>query len=413
MSFQFTSESVSAGHPDKVADQISDAILDNLLAFDPFSKVAIETLVCNNRVVLAGEKKSRASVDFEAIVRDKINEIGYLNKDQFGGFTGNDCEIIQFVQEQSIELENPDFAPVAGDQGIMFGYATSETDRLMPLPIYLANVILESLSDLRKQGVLPCLGPDAKSQVTLEYDDDHNPKRIHTILLSTLHSPEVGLNQLREELKNKLFPAVKDRLSDEIKSYFHSDTIYQINPMGKFNIGGPNADTGLTGRKIIVDTYGGKGAHGGGAFSGKDPTKVDRSATYIARYIARTLVEAKVAEKVLVQLSYIIGKPNPSSVYINTYNTINKSLIDRGINDGELANIVGFTFPLSVNDIINFLGLRNPIFSETSFFGHMGRLPQRVNKQFSNSTGESCQHNVELFTWEKSKHVDAIKQQLF
>ena len=413
MSFQFTSESVSAGHPDKVADQISDAILDNLLAFDPYSKVAIETLVCNNRVVLAGERKSEASVNFDAIVRNKINEIGYRNKNVFGGFTGNDCEILNFVQEQSKELENPDLAPVAGDQGIMFGYATNETDRLIPLPIYLSHVILESLSDLVKQGVLPYLGPDAKSQVTMEYDDDHNPRRIHTILLSTLHSTEVGLSQLREDVKNKLFPAVKDRLTDELKNYFHSDTIYQINPKGKFNIGGPNADTGLTGRKIIVDTYGGKGAHGGGAFSGKDATKVDRSAAYIARYIARTLVEAKVAEKVLVQVSYIIGKPNPSSVYINTYNTIDKGLVERGITDGKLAKIVASTFPLSVNDIINFLGLRNPIFSETSFFGHMGRLPQRINKQFSNSIGETRQHDVELFTWEKSKHVDAIKQQLF
>jgi len=414
MSYLFTSESVSEGHPDKVADQISDALLDHFLAFDPESKVACETLVTTGQVVLAGEVKSTTYLDVQDIARQTINSIGYT-KGAYQ-FSGDSCGVISLIHEQSQDInQGVDRADKkiqgAGDQGLMFGYATHETENYMPLALELSHLILIELAKLRRENkAITYLRPDAKSQVTISYNDQHQPEFIDTIVVSTQHDPFTNddqgmLDQIKSDIINILIPRVKAQLPDSIQKLFTEQITYHINPTGKFVIGGPHGDTGLTGRKIIVDTYGGKGAHGGGAFSGKDPSKVDRSAAYAARHIAKNLVAAGVAKEVLVQLSYAIGVAQPTSIFVNTFGTAQMSL-----SDSAIAEKIKGLFDLSPYGIETRLKLRNPIYLETASYGHMGRQPQTVTKTFESPYNGKVTQEVELFTWEKLDHVGQIKQ---
>lgn len=418
MSYLFTSESVSEGHPDKVADQISDALLDEFLAYDPNSKVACETLVTTGQVVLAGEVKSKAYVDVPEVARYVIERIGYTKSEY--QFEAKSCGVLSAIHEQSddinrgVDQKADPMDQGAGDQGMMFGYATNETDNYMPLALDLSHALLLELAAIRKNelALMPYLRPDAKSQVTIEYDDNGTPLRIDTIVISTQHD-DFGSDQemqdlIRKDIINILIPRVKEKYKfrKDIISLFDENITYHVNPTGKFVIGGPHGDTGLTGRKIIVDTYGGKGAHGGGAFSGKDPSKVDRSAAYASRHIAKNLVAAGVASEVLVQVSYAIGVAKPMNIYVNTYGKANVKL-----SDGEIAKIVDQLFDMRPKAIEDRLKLRNPIYSETAAYGHMGREPQVVTKTFkSRYNPESMQKEVELFTWEKLDSVDLIKK---
>ena len=423
MSYLFTSESVSEGHPDKIADQISDALIDNFLAYDPNSKVACETLVTTGQVVLAGEVKSEAYLDVQDIARKVINEIGYTKGEYM--FNGDSCGVISAIHEQSPDInqgvdraaEHEDFetkanAQGAGDQGMMFGYATNETENYMPLALDLAHTILRELSTLRREGdAIPYLRPDAKSQVTIEYSDDHKPVRIDSIVVSTQHdefgSDDAMLAKIRKDIIEILIPRVRSAQKPEIQALFNDQIKYHINPTGKFVIGGPHGDTGLTGRKIIVDTYGGKGAHGGGAFSGKDPSKVDRSAAYATRHIAKNLVAAGVADEVLVQVSYAIGVAEPCGVYINTYGTSKVNF-----HDGEIAEKVQKIFYLRPYAIEQNLKLRNPIYQETASYGHMGREYYVGSKTFNKGkSNQKIIDNLEFFTWEKLDKVDDIKKE--
>ncbi len=413
MSYLFTSESVSEGHPDKVADQISDALIDHFLAYDKNSKVACETLVTTGQVVLAGEVKSDAYLDVQEIAREVIRKIGYTKSEYM--FEANSCGIFSAIHEQSpdinqgVERKSPE-EQGAGDQGMMFGYATNETSNYMPLALDLAHKLLEELAVIRRENKeITYLRPDAKSQVTIEYDDNNKPLRIETIVISTQHdgfddNDEAMLAKIKTDIIAILIPRVKKQLSTEIQALFNDDIIYHINPTGKFVIGGPHGDTGLTGRKIIVDTYGGKGAHGGGAFSGKDPSKVDRSAAYATRHIAKNMVAAGLCDEVLVQVSYAIGVAKPCGVYVNTYGT---AKID--MTDGEIAKKIEEVFDLRPYAIEQRLKLRNPIYSETASYGHMGRENQIVTKTFNKGRKNELSMEVELFTWEKLDFVDKIK----
>ena len=411
MSYLFTSESVSEGHPDKVADQISDALIDNFLAFDPSSKVACETLVTTGQVILAGEVKSKTYLDVQKIARDTINKIGYTKGDYM--FDGNSCGVLSAIHEQSEDItrgvDRGDEEQGAGDQGMMFGYATNETENYMPLALDLSHRILIELAEMRREGTdISYLRPDSKSQVTIEYDDDNTPKRIEAIVISTQHDDfdeeTKMLAKIREDLKTKLIPRVIAKLPLHIQSLFDAHITYHINPTGKFVIGGPHGDTGLTGRKIIVDTYGGKGAHGGGAFSGKDPSKVDRSAAYATRHIAKNMVASGLCSEVLVQVSYAIGVAEPMGVFVDTYGSCPFNLTD-----GEIANKISKLFDLKPAAIEKRLKLRSPIYSETAAYGHMGRENKSVTKVFHQPNGESITLNVELFTWEKLDYVNDIK----
>lgn len=413
MSYLFTSESVSEGHPDKVSDQISDALLDNFLAFDPDSKVAIETLVTTGQVILAGEVKSKTYVDVQQIARDVINKIGYTKSEYM--FDGNSCGVLSAIHEQSDDI-NRGVDKVAkedqgaGDQGMMFGYASRETESFIPLSLELSHLLLMELAALRKEGKqMTYLRPDSKSQVTIEYSDDHMPQRIDTIVVSTQHDEFASDEEMSKTIKNDviniLIPRVKKRLPENLQALFNEDIIYHVNPTGKFVIGGPHGDTGLTGRKIIVDTYGGKGAHGGGAFSGKDPSKVDRSAAYAARHIAKNMVAAGVADEMLVQLSYAIGVAEPVGIFVDTYG---KSKLS--ISDGEIAEKVKSLFDLRPAFIEERLKLRYPIYSETAAYGHMGRDPKVITKVFDSPYSGRVEIEVELFTWEKLDYVDKIKK---
>lgn len=421
MSYLFTSESVSEGHPDKIADQISDALIDHFLAYDKNSKVACETLVTTGQVVLAGEVKSDAYLDVQTIAREVINGIGYTKGEYM--FNGDSCGVISAIHEQSPDInQGVDRAVVdesfeakanaqgAGDQGMMFGYATNETANYMPLALDLAHTILKELSAIRREdSEIKYLRPDAKSQVTIEYSDDHKPIRIDSIVVSTQHddfgAEEEMLNKIREDIKNILIPRVVAQQPEEIKVLFNDQIKYHINPTGKFVIGGPHGDTGLTGRKIIVDTYGGKGAHGGGAFSGKDPSKVDRSAAYATRHIAKNLVAAGVADEVLVQVSYAIGVAEPCGLYINTYGTAKVDL-----HDGDIAKKVSTIFDLRPYAIEQNLKLRNPIYQDTASYGHMGRESYVADKTFNKGQkNELTLTGLEFFTWEKLDKVDEIK----
>jgi S-adenosylmethionine synthetase len=413
MPYLFTSESVSEGHPDKIADQISDALIDNFLAFDPRSKVACETLVTTGQVILAGEVKSKTYLDVQKIARDVINRIGYTKSEYM--FDGSSCGVLSAIHEQSpdinqgVDRQRPE-EQGAGDQGMMFGYATKETDNYMPLALDLSHRILRELAALRRAGdEIKYLRPDSKSQVTIEYSDDNQPQRIDAIVISTQHddfSEEPAmLAKIKEDLIKILIPRVKAQLKPEIQALFTDQITYHINPTGKFVIGGPHGDTGLTGRKIIVDTYGGKGAHGGGAFSGKDPSKVDRSAAYATRHIAKNMVAAGVADEILVQVSYAIGVAKPMGIYVNTYGTSKL-----GLSDGEIAKKVESLFDMRPYAIEQRLKLRNPIYEETAAYGHMGRTNEVVNKTFYTPDGKSINLDVELFTWEKLDYVDSIKK---
>lgn len=421
MGYLFTSESVSEGHPDKVADQISDAILDEFLAFDPESKVACETFVTTGQVVVGGEVKSRAYVDVQDVTRKVINKIGYTKSEYM--FDGNSCGILSAIHEQSddinrgVERQNPD-EQGAGDQGMMFGYATRENEDYMPLSLAISHVLLIEMAEIRREGkVMTYLRPDSKSQVTIEYDNNGYPKRIHTIVISTQHdefiTPNEHLTQeeadramvekIREDVEKILIPRAIIRYP-VISEYLDKNYILHVNPTGKFVIGGPHGDTGLTGRKIIVDTYGGKGAHGGGAFSGKDPSKVDRSAAYAARHIAKNMVAAGVADEMLVQVAYAIGVAEPVSLYVNTYG---KSHVN--ISDAEIAERIKSIFDMRPHAIETRLKLRNPIYAETASYGHMGRTPRTVKKVFNSRYEPSKEIEVELFTWEKLDYVEKVK----
>lgn len=413
MSYLFTSESVSEGHPDKVADQISDALIDNFLAFDPNSKVACETLVTTGQVVLAGEVRSKAYLDVQDIAREVIRKIGYTKSEYM--FEANSCGILSAIHEQSSDINQgvdrkKKEEQGAGDQGMMFGYATNETEDYMPLALDLAHKILQELAALRRENKqIKYLRPDAKSQVTLEYDDNNRPVRIDAIVVSTQHDDfdkddNKMLAKIKQDIVNILIPRVKSKYKKYAK-LFNNDIKYHINPTGKFVIGGPHGDTGLTGRKIIVDTYGGKGAHGGGAFSGKDPSKVDRSAAYATRHIAKNLVAAGVCDEVLVQVSYAIGVAQPTSINVNTYGTAKVEL-----SDGEIAKIVEGIFDMRPYFIEQRLKLRNPIYSETAAYGHMGRKPEVLTKEFSTPDGKVVKKKVELFTWEKLDYVPKVKK---
>lgn len=413
MAYLFTSESVSEGHPDKIADQISDALLDNFIAFDKDSKVACETMVTTGQVVLAGEVRSKTYLDVQKIARDVINDIGYT-KGAYK-FSGDSCGVISLLHEQSsdiiqgVDRENGENQG-AGDQGMMFGYATKETENYMPLALEIANTMLIELAKIRRSGKeMTYLRPDAKSQVTLEYSDENKPQKIVAIVLSTQHDEfdddERMAAKIEEDIKNILMPRVIDQLPDYVKDLFNEDIKYHINPTGKFVIGGPHGDAGLTGRKIIVDTYGGKGAHGGGAFSGKDPSKVDRSGAYAARHIAKNLVAAGVADEILIQVSYAIGVAEPTSISIQTYGT---SHVD--ITNGELAKKVREIFDMRPAAIEKRLKLRNPIYRETAAYGHLGRESKVVNKIFESSYSGKITREVELFTWEKLDYVDKVKK---
>lgn len=421
MGYLFSSESVSEGHPDKLADQISDAILDNILAQDINSKVACETLVTTGQVIIAGEVKTEAYVDFQTVVREVINEIGYTKSEY--KFDGDACGILSAIHEQSgdinrgVERENPEDQG-AGDQGMMFGYATNETKNLMPVALDLSHALVQELAAIRKEGKeMTYLRPDSKSQVTIEYDDNNKPNKVHTIVVSTQHDDFIKANgnitqeladttmlsKIREDVKSILIPRVK-ALDPQFDSLIQDNFILHVNPTGKFVIGGPHGDTGLTGRKIIVDTYGGKGAHGGGAFSGKDPSKVDRSAAYAARHIAKNMVAAGLSEEVLVQVAYAIGVAKPMNLYVNTYGTAKVSL-----SDGQIAEKISTLFDMRPKAIENRLKLRNPIYRETAAYGHMGRTPVTVNKTFKDSNRKEITCEVELFTWEKTDMVNQIK----
>lgn len=411
MAYLFTSESVSEGHPDKVADQISDALIDNFLAFDPESKVACETLVTTGQVILAGEVKSKTYLDVQQIARDVIKKIGYTKSEYM--FEANSCGVLSAIHEQSqdinqgVDRQNKEDQG-AGDQGMMFGYATNETADYMPLALNLSHKLLQELAELRRENnEIKYLRPDAKSQVTLEYDNNNKPVRIDAIVISTQHddfdTEEAMLAKIKKDIIEILVPRVVK--NNPLYAHLFNDNIqYHINPTGKFVIGGPHGDTGLTGRKIIVDTYGGKGAHGGGAFSGKDPSKVDRSAAYATRHIAKNLVAAGVADEILVQVSYAIGVAKPMGIYINTYGT-GKT----GLSDGEIAKKVEELFDMRPYFIEQRLKLRNPIYSETAAYGHMGRTPETVTKTFKSPSGETKEVTVELFTWEKLDYVDKVK----
>ena len=416
MPYLFTSESVSEGHPDKVADQISDVLLDHFLAFDPDSKVACETLVTTGQTVLSGEVKSQTYLDVQQIARDTINAIGYT-KGAYQ-FSGDSCGVISLIHEQSQDInQGVDKASKkdqgAGDQGLMFGYATDETENYMPLALDLSHKILIELAALRRENKdITYLRPDAKSQVTIEYDDNDQPVRIDTIVVSTQHDPFAEddhqmLEKIKSDIIHILIPRVVQQLPAHLQALFTNEITYHINPTGKFVIGGPHGDTGLTGRKIIVDTYGGKGAHGGGAFSGKDPSKVDRSAAYAARHMAKNLVAAGAAKEVLVQLSYAIGVVAPTSVFVNTYGTNQTDLTD-----AELAAKLQDIFDLTPYGIETRLKLRHPIYSETAAYGHMGREPKIVSKTFESPYSGKVTQEVELFTWEKLDQVDALKTAL-
>jgi len=413
MAYFFTSESVSEGHPDKVSDQISDALIDHFLAFDPESKVACETLVTTGQVVLAGEVKSTTYLDVQKIARDTINQIGYTKGEY--QFSGDSCGVISLIHEQSQDInQGVDRADKkdqgAGDQGIMFGYASNETDNYMPLALDLSHKLLIELAALRRENKdITYLRPDAKSQVTLEYDDNDVPVRIDTIVISTQHDAfdsddDRMLDKIKADILAILIPRVKAQLPARNQALFDDNITYHINPTGKFVIGGPHGDTGLTGRKIIVDTYGGKGGHGGGAFSGKDPSKVDRSAAYAARHIAKNLVAAGVADELLVQLSYAIGVAKPTSIAVNTYGKSNVNLTD-----GEIAEKVQSIFDLTPYGIEQRLKLRTPIYSETAAYGHMGRSPKTITKTFTSPYSGEVSLEVELFTWEKLDQVEEIK----
>ncbi|KAA2242499.1 methionine adenosyltransferase [Chitinophaga agrisoli] len=413
MPYLFTSESVSEGHPDKVADQISDALIDHFLAYDAKSKVACETLVTTGQVVLAGEVKSEAYLDVQDIAREVIRKIGYTKSEYM--FEANSCGILSAIHEQSpdinqgVERKSPE-EQGAGDQGMMFGYASRETDNYMPLALDLAHKLLLELAAVRRENKdITYLRPDAKSQVTIEYSDDNKPVRIDTIVVSTQHDDfdkdEQMLAKIKADIINIVVPRVKAQLKPELQSLFNDKITYHINPTGKFVIGGPHGDTGLTGRKIIVDTYGGKGAHGGGAFSGKDPSKVDRSAAYATRHIAKNLVAAGLCDEVLVQVSYAIGVAKPCGLYINTYGTANVKMTD-----GDIARKVEEIFDMRPYSIEQRLKLRNPIYSETAAYGHMGRESQVITKVFNKGKKTEKKVEVELFTWEKLDHVDQVKK---
>ena len=411
MSYLFTSESVSEGHPDKLADQISDAVIDNYLAFDMNSKVACETLVTTNLAIVAGEIKSNSDLDEEKIVREVIKKVGYDNPEYL--FDYKSCVINSYLHEQSPDINQGVDREIAedqgaGDQGIMFGYACNETKTYIPLTLDLSHKLLIELANLRRENdLIKYLRPDSKSQVTIQYSDDNKPEKIVTIVLSTQHDDfdkeKVMLDKIKSDIKSILIPRLLKRYPD-YKKYFSDKIEYHINPTGKFVIGGPHGDTGLTGRKIIVDTYGGKGAHGGGAFSGKDPSKVDRSAAYAARHIAKNLVAAGVSDECLVQVGYAIGVAKPMSVYVNTYNSSKINL-----SDYKISKIVEETFDLSPFHIEQRLKLRNPIYFETASYGHMGRNPQIVKKSFVSKSGEVKEIEVELFTWEKLDYVEILK----
>jgi len=413
MSYLFTSESVSEGHPDKVADQISDALIDNFMAFDPESKVACETLVTTGQVVLAGEVKTNTYLDVQKIARETIARIGYTKSEYM--FDANSCGILSAIHDQSedinqgVERENPEDQG-AGDQGMMFGYATRETENYMPLALDLAHMILKEMSNIRNNEpeLIPYLRPDAKSQVTIEYSDDNVPQRIDTIVVSTQHddfdTESIMLAKIKSDVINIVIQRVKESLPANIQALFTDGIQYHINPTGIFVIGGPHGDTGLTGRKIIVDTYGGKGAHGGGAFSGKDPSKVDRSAAYATRHIAKNMVAAGLCDEVLVQVSYAIGVAEPCGLFVDTYGT---SKVD--IKDGEIADKISKIFDMRPYFIEQRLKLRNPIYSETAAYGHMGRKNEIVTKRFTSPDGTILEKEVELFTWEKLDYVDQVK----
>ena len=413
MSYFFTSESVSEGHPDKVADQISDALLDNFLAYDKDSKVAIETMVTTGQVVLAGEVHSGTYVDVQSVSRKVINEIGYTKGEY--KFEGNSCGVLSAIHEQSsdirqgVDREDSDNQG-AGDQGMMFGYACKETDEYMPLALELSHKLLRELAEIRREGKeMTYLRPDSKSQVTIEYGDDNQPKRIHTIVVSTQHDEfdddEPMLAKIKEDVKNILIPRTVKTLPERVQALFDDQYILHVNPTGKFVIGGPHGDSGLTGRKIIVDTYGGKGGHGGGAFSGKDPSKVDRSAAYAARHIAKNMVAAGVADEMLVQVSYAIGVARPMGIYVNTYGTSRVNL-----SDGEIARKIDEIFDLRPAAIERNLKLRNPIYRETAAYGHMGRQPRTVVKKFHSDYLGEKEVEVELFTWEKLDAIEDIRK---
>ncbi len=413
MPYLFTSESVSEGHPDKIADQISDALLDNFLAFDPESKVACETLVTTGQVILAGEVKSHTYVDLQQIARDVINKIGYT-KGAYQ-FSGDSCGVISLIHEQSQDINQgvdrgSKEQQGAGDQGMMFGYACRETDNYMPLALEISHRILHELAVLRREDrEIPYLRPDAKAQVTVEYSDDHQPIRIDTIVISTQHDPfdpddARMLARIQKDMLEILIPRVVAGLPERLRPLFAGDVTYHINPTGKFVIGGPHGDTGLTGRKIVVDTYGGKGAHGGGAFSGKDPSKVDRSAAYAARHAAKNLVAAGVADEILLQVSYAIGVVEPTSLYVNTYGTARV-----GMSDGQIAKVVAELFDMRPFAIEQRLKLRHPIYLETAAYGHMGKEPRRVKKVFESPYNGRVETEVELFTWEKLDAVEAVR----
>ncbi|WP_010521890.1 methionine adenosyltransferase [Aquimarina agarivorans] len=416
MSYLFTSESVSEGHPDKIADQISDALIDNFLAFDPESKVACETLVTTGQVVLAGEVKSTTYLDVQKITRETINKIGYTKGEYM--FDGNSCGVLSAIHEQSEDINrgvdrDTKEEQGAGDQGMMFGYATRETENFMPLALDLSHKLLIELGNLRREAdAIPYLRPDAKAQVTIEYSDDNVPQRIDAIVVSTQHDDfdedEAMLTKIRKDIVEILIPRVKATLPKHLANLFNDRIKYHINPTGKFVIGGPHGDAGLTGRKIIVDTYGGKGAHGGGAFSGKDPSKVDRSAAYATRHIAKNLVAAGVADEILIQVSYAIGVVEPMGIFVDTYGTAKVNLTD-----GEIAQLVTKIFDMRPAAIESRLKLRNPIYSETAAYGHMGRKNEVITKTFSQPDGNSVTKDVELFTWEKLDYVNKVKEAFF
>ena len=415
MSYLFTSESVSEGHPDKVADQISDGILDNFLAFDPNSRVAIETLVTTGQVILSGEVSSSAYIDVQNIARDIISSIGYNNIEY--KFTGESCAVMSLIHEQSEDISrgvinNKKEEQGAGDQGIMFGYACNDTENAIPLTLEISNQILKELSFMRKEKILDYLRPDSKSQVTIEYDEDDNPINIDTIVISTQHDEfdkdeNKMLSVIKDDIINKLMPRVINKFPDRIKKLFNEKIKYFINPTGKFVIGGPHGDTGLTGRKIIIDTYGGRGAHGGGAFSGKDPSKVDRSAAYAARHISKNLVKAGVSDEILLQLGYAIGVSKPISFHINTCGKSNLK-----ISDSRLSEIINDIFDLRPFEIESRFKLRNPIYSETSSYGHMGRKCIKKTKSFNSKYSDQKNIEVELFPWEKLDYIEQITKSL-
>ena len=414
MSYLFSSESVSEGHPDKVADQISDALVDQFLAYDSSARCAIESFVTTGQVCIMGEVRSEAYIDLQTIARRTINRIGYTKSDY--QFDGNSCGILTAIHEQSADInQGVDRADEedqgAGDQGMMFGYATNETENYMPVSLDLAHLIMRTLADIRREGKqMTYLRPDAKSQVTVEYSDEGIPQRIHTIVVSTQHdefaSDESMLEQIRHDVINILMPRVKQQIhSEKVLKLFNDDITYWVNPTGKFVIGGPHGDTGLTGRKIIVDTYGGKGAHGGGAFSGKDSSKVDRSAAYAARYIAKNMVAAGVADEMLVQISYAIGVAQPLNIFVNTYGRSHVNMTD-----GQIAEKIGQLFDLRPKAIERTLKLRQPMYLETAAYGHMGRKNEVVKKTFTSHYHPTLELEVELFTWEKLDRVDDIKK---